>query len=83
VEKQRRLAHNLPPVKAAAPAKPVEVGAIWSDPAADGSGGRIHGGHFTVNPASAAVAQVQPIGRLPIPAWLEPAILIPAGERHP
>jgi penicillin-binding protein 2 len=56
VEKQRRLAHNLPPVKAATapatPPKPVEVGAIWSQP--ETSNGqqvaRIHAGHFFVDP---------------------------------
>ncbi len=32
VNKKRRLANNLPPEKAAAPAKPVEVGAVWTEP---------------------------------------------------
>ncbi len=56
VEKQRRLAHNLPAVKAAtapaAPPKPAEVGAIWSQP--ETSNGqqvaRIHAGRFFVGP---------------------------------
>jgi penicillin-binding protein 2 len=77
VEKQRRLAHNLQPVKAAAPAKPVEVGALWSDPAAGGAPSRIHGGHFTLNPSSTAEAEISPSGHLP--AWLQPAIMVPVG----
>src|SRR5580658_581644 len=77
VEKQRRLAHNLQPVKAAAPAKPVEVGALWSDPAAGGAPSRIHGGHFTLNPSPTAEAEISPSGHLP--AWLQPAIMVPVG----
>jgi penicillin-binding protein 2 len=57
VDKKRRLAGNLPPEKAATttPAKPVEVGAVWTVP--DGksgaanpqSGAHITGGHFYVD----------------------------------
>ena len=53
VEKQRRLANNLQPQKAATPAKPAEVGAVWTtpDPANPGSQtARIHAGTFFVNP---------------------------------
>jgi penicillin-binding protein 2 len=53
VEKQRRLANNLQPQKAAAPAKPVEVGAVWTSPDKINPGGqtaRIHAGRFFVNP---------------------------------
>jgi penicillin-binding protein 2 len=53
VEKQRRLANNLQPQKAAAPAKPVEVGAVWTTPDKNNPGGqtaRIHAGRFFVNP---------------------------------
>ena len=53
VEKQRRLVHNLQPQKAAAPAKPVEVGAVWSTPDENNPGSqtaRIHSGRFFVNP---------------------------------
>jgi penicillin-binding protein 2 len=55
VEKQRRLAHNLVPAKA--PAPPVEVGAVWTEPeVAKGRGGRLteklHAGKFYVNPAA-------------------------------
>jgi penicillin-binding protein 2 len=55
VNKKRRLAGNLPPQKASAtpantPAKPVEVGAVWTSPDEPGSGAtRIHGGHFYVD----------------------------------
>jgi len=60
VEKQRRLAHNLQPLKAATPAPPVEVGAVWTTPdddtrsAATGQTARIHAGHFFIDPAREA-----------------------------
>lgn len=53
VEKQRRLMHNLQAEKPAPPPKPVEVGAIWTQPAVDASGkttARLKGGRFYVNP---------------------------------
>jgi penicillin-binding protein 2 len=53
VEKQRRLANNLQPQKAAAPASPVEVGAVWTTPDKANPGSqtaRIHAGKFFVNP---------------------------------
>jgi penicillin-binding protein 2 len=56
VEKQRRLQHNLQPLKAAAPPKPVEVGAVWTTPDdaaknnAAGEIARIHTGRFFVDP---------------------------------
>jgi len=55
VNKKRRLAGNLPPEKAAAPA---EVGAVWTTPdsgrdfrpgAKGATGSRIHSGHFFVD----------------------------------
>jgi penicillin-binding protein 2 len=55
VNKKRRLAHNLPPEKAAAP---VEVGAVWSVPGSHTgvnkstgapAAARIRGGHFFVD----------------------------------
>jgi penicillin-binding protein 2 len=56
VDKKRRLAGNLPPEKASTttPAKPVEVGAVWTapNPNADvrkGSPTKIVGGHFYVD----------------------------------
>ncbi len=51
VDKKRRLAHNLPPEKAA---QPVEVGAIWSEPTRPASAkgttaaAHIQSGHFFV-----------------------------------
>ena len=75
VEKQRRLAHNLQPAKAAVPAKPVEVGAVWSDP--DGVAGHIHGGHFTVNPTGdTEIAQTPSAVASFNPEWLRPARMI-------
>jgi penicillin-binding protein 2 len=60
VDKKRRLANNLPPEKAAAPAKPVEVGAVWTAPgksAADGTPAtKIAGGHFFVSNNGAVAA---------------------------
>src|SRR5208337_892184 len=55
VNKKRRLAGNLPPEKAAAPTKPVEVGAVWTVPNAnrDAKNGamaaKLDGGHFYVD----------------------------------
>jgi len=53
VEKQRRLANNLQLQKAATPAKPVEVGAVWTTPDdsnPNGQKARLHTGRFFVNP---------------------------------
>jgi penicillin-binding protein 2 len=56
VEKQRRLAHNLVPVKP--PAAPVEMGAVWTEPRpttgpatakAEGTLPRMKAGHFLVH----------------------------------
>jgi len=55
VTKQRKIDHNLTTVTV--PPKPVEVGVIWSSPAAAGRGARrpsadiLHGGHFFVTPS--------------------------------
>ena len=62
VEKQRRLAHNLQPSKAAD--APIEVGAIWTAPdplpeTKNGGPGRLHSGHFLVGPTG-VVAQGAP-----------------------
>jgi penicillin-binding protein 2 len=81
VDKQRRLAHNLQPVKAAAPSAPVEVGAFWSDPVKDGKAGRVESGTLVVNPDPAAVSQVAE-SRHP-PEWLEPAMVVPAAKGRP
>lgn len=54
VEKQRRLAHNLEPVKAPAP-PPVEVGAVWTTPEGQKNTNgdqtaKLHAGKFYVGP---------------------------------
>jgi penicillin-binding protein 2 len=53
VDKKRRVAGNLPPEKAsnATPAKPVEVGAVWTAPdgKSDDRTARVTGGHFFVD----------------------------------
>jgi penicillin-binding protein 2 len=65
VDKQRRLNHNL----VAGAEKPVEVGAVWSDPAKkDATGaedasdavGTVHAGHFTLKPSADKPAGEQP-----------------------
>ena len=72
VDKQRRLAHNLPPAKAAAP---VEVGAVWSIPEPRGRHGRevsahLQAGHFFVYPQASPRNPLAPpaAGRMPNPA---------------
>ncbi len=66
VEKQRRLAHNLQPSKAAAPPKPVEVGAVWTAPdttaknPADRQVAKIHAGRFFINPGINSGAGADP-----------------------
>ncbi len=71
VEKQRRLAHNLPAVQAnnppTAPPKPAEVGALWSQPEMKNGKevAQVHGGRFFVNPPTAAAAPAQLAAALP------------------
>jgi penicillin-binding protein 2 len=79
VDKQRRLEHNI--LEQAGQSKPVEVGAVWSDPGAKGG---FHGGHFSVNPSPATDAKLEPSGSMsPLPAWLEPAMIVPRREDLP
>lgn len=66
VAKQRKLEHNLrqdppPAPKPAANAdeKPVEVGALWSDPSAGPRSGALHAGHFFITPSKAVAAAPQ------------------------
>jgi penicillin-binding protein 2 len=47
VNKKRRLEHNLPAEQPAAPAAPVEIGAVWSVPGKNAA--HIQGGHFYVD----------------------------------
>jgi penicillin-binding protein 2 len=85
VNKQRARDKNV--LDQAGDTKPVEVGAIWSEPTAQPSGpsrnvassgaaiqdAAIHAGHFFIdpNPGPTAVAS----GNLPLPAWLSASIL--------
>jgi len=83
VEKQRRLAHNLQQQKAAAPAKPVEVSAIWSDSSPNASGNRIHGGTLSVDPQGTVRERAKATPDAKSPEWLTPAMIVPpvvAGE---
>jgi penicillin-binding protein 2 len=76
VAKKRKQENNLQQADAN---KPVEVGAVWSDPepaAKQRSGakhttadsGALHAGHFFVQPTAASVPQA--VGLFQIPAWL-------------
>lgn len=62
VDKRRRLAGNLPPEKASTttPAKPVEVGAVWTAPGNPESNGgaatKVDSGHFFIDGHGAMVA---------------------------
>jgi len=62
VDKKRRLAGNLPPEKASTttPAKPVEVGAVWTAPGNPESNGgaatKVDSGHFFIDGHGAMVA---------------------------
>jgi penicillin-binding protein 2 len=81
VEKQRRLAHNLQPLKAAAPAKPVEVGAIWTTPEdanATGETARLHAGRFFVNPSLTNPGKDNPRRPAPVPAASQLGLALPA-----
>ena len=58
VDKERRLAHNLPPPAPVPAQGPVEVGALWSVPGTGRSGkvsqgAHLEGGHFFIDPAPA------------------------------
>jgi penicillin-binding protein 2 len=80
VNKQRTHDKNV--LDQAAVSKPVEVGAVWSDPAplnrkhsgSPAPDSVLHAGHYTVFPAAfpapAAAAKTIAAGRLPLPAWL-------------
>jgi penicillin-binding protein 2 len=78
VDKQRRKEHNV--LEQAGQSKPVEVGAIWSDP--DGRGG-YRGGHFVVEPPVPSAQPTVASSRPALPAWLEPAIIVPQRRRLP
>jgi penicillin-binding protein 2 len=94
VNKKRSQDHNI--LEQAGQSKPVEVGAVWSDPGTNGGLGALHGGHFLVDPAAAQkVAKTGPPiefpgatksgtgGQSPMPARLQPAMVVPSRERLP
>ena len=77
VEKQRKLANNLVPVKAPAP-PPVEVGAVWTTPDGQKNANgeqtaKLHAGKFYVGP-NGAVAQPQQNGKTQ-PAKAAPSLV--------
>ncbi|MGD0729629.1 MAG: penicillin-binding protein 2 [Terracidiphilus sp.] len=88
VNKKRKEEHNL--LNEAGNGKPVEVGAVWSDPAPprrepDGAPLRdsvLHAGHFTVDPAPTPGPKALAGSLLPLPAW---AVASPLRfkEEHP
>jgi penicillin-binding protein 2 len=83
VNKKRKMENNvLNPVEAN---KPVEVGAVWSEPAPtghkrSGNGSVLHAGHFMVYPSPVVNPKSLATGRLPLPAWL-PTIPLRFKER--
>jgi penicillin-binding protein 2 len=79
VNKKRQQERNA--VEPAAAPKPVEMGAVWSEPAPAGRkqpGGRgkttqtaqLHGGHFLIVPAPLAPARAVASNQFHLPAWL-------------
>jgi penicillin-binding protein 2 len=76
VNKKRMTDHNV--VNRASLEKPVEMGAVWSDPAPAGSSRSgaprqesvLHAGHFMVDPGPLAGARSLASSQFPIPAWL-------------
>jgi hypothetical protein len=53
VEKQRRHPTKMAGAKNAGPA---EIGAVWTEPDADGDEQKLHGGHFFVDAAKRPLA---------------------------
>jgi penicillin-binding protein 2 len=80
VNKKRRQDHNI--LDQASLSKPVEVGALWSEPrlagrkrtGEDRQDSVLHMGHFMVNPSAdprpAAGPRSLATGQLPLPVWL-------------
>jgi len=79
VNKKRTQDHNI--LEQAGAGKPVEVGAVWSEPAPVGrkrhsaagllgDDSVLHAGHFTIAPAPPAEAKTVASGQLPLSAWL-------------
>lgn len=80
VARQRRLAHNLQPLKAATPAQPVEVGAVWSTPSDNASAqtARIQTGHFLVDSDGRVSSRAHP----PVASTAQLGMALP-GHRVP
>ena len=76
VNKQRMKENNVN--DQASPSKPVEVGAVWSEPAPQGrrrSGAHgqdevLHAGHFMVDPGPLPGARAVASSQFPLPKWL-------------
>jgi penicillin-binding protein 2 len=76
VNKKRMQEHNV--LEQAGTGKPVEVGAVWPEPAPSGSqfagvpgqDSLLHAGHFTVDPVSTSGPRSLASGLFPLPAWL-------------
>jgi penicillin-binding protein 2 len=78
VNKKRLEDHNI--LDQAGASKPVEVGAVWSDPDLPGAQGRpmarIHSGHFFIDPGPQTAAPKAVAGAtFPLPAWLSASLL--------
>ncbi|MGA2888675.1 MAG: penicillin-binding protein 2 [Terracidiphilus sp.] len=76
VNKKRLADHNI--LDQASVSKPVEVGAVWSEPSpasrkrsgAPSQNYVLHTGHFTVNSAPLASSKAMASAQFPPPAWL-------------
>ncbi|HZP05171.1 MAG TPA: penicillin-binding protein 2 [Terracidiphilus sp.] len=83
VNKKRREMNNV--LQQAGATKPVEVGAVWSDPVPVGQKGNgatafaMHAGHFFVDPTPASSSATTPKAlaseTFPLPAWLSSSVL--------
>jgi penicillin-binding protein 2 len=92
VNKKRQQDHNI--LDRASVSKPVEVGAIWSDPPPAGPKGHpasdqadvLHAGHFLVDPNHLNPGQSKKAvatGLAPLPAWFTASQPLRRQERLP
>ena len=76
VNKKRKQDKNI--LEQASTDKPVEVGAVWSEPEpavrgrghAAGQENALHAGHFFIDPGPAPAPKALASGRIPLPSWL-------------
>ena len=76
VNKKRKQDKNI--LEQASTDKPVEVGAVWSEPEpavrgrghAAGQENALHAGHFFLDPGPAPATKALASGRIPLPSWL-------------